>query len=178
MGSLYTTHRCGGYSVFYTMIERPKETAASIEDDGWGLPTPETPIDHDDPFLDQPSKALDLRAFQLANHMKGKWYDSIRKATANHPLLAVVKKAINHPDWLLHDEVLVRKGKDDSRDCPYVPYEANHEGVNIRSEIVRITHEQMAHMGWHKCFDYASRHFYWHSMRNDFKDYICRCHLC
>ena len=36
----------------------------------------------------------------------------------------------------------------------------------------------MAHMGWKKCFDYASRHFYWMSMRGDFKDYIRRCHLC
>ena len=33
-------------------------------------------------------------------------------------------------------------------------------------------------MGAQKCFKYASRHFYWMTMRSDFKDYIRRCHLC
>ena len=36
----------------------------------------------------------------------------------------------------------------------------------------------MAHMGAQKCFKNASHHFYWMTMRTDFKDYIRRCHLC
>jgi len=32
-------------------------------------------------------------------------------------------------------------------------------------------------MGAHKCFKYASKHFYEISMRSDFKDYIRRCHF-
>jgi len=60
----------------------------------------------------------------------------------------------------------------------YVPYEAAYEETNIRSEIIRMTHEQMAHLGVHKCFKYASKHFYWMSMRSDFKGYIRRCHPC
>ena len=77
----------------------------------------------------------------------------------------------------LIDGLLLKTGEDDSRDCPYVPYEAAHEGDNIGSEILCITHEQMAHMRAQKCFKYASRPFYWMTMRTDFKDYIRRCHL-
>ena len=50
--------------------------------------------------------------------------------------------------------------------------------INIRSKILRITNEQMAHMGAQKCFKYTSHHIHWMTMRNDFKDYIRRCHLC
>jgi len=153
----------------------PVAYSTSSEED---LPTPDAPMDYSDPFPDEPTKALDVRAFQLTTYLKGKWYNSIRKATQSDPLFVIVSKNDKHPDWLLCDGILIKRGEDDNRDCPYVPYEAAHQGHNIRSEIIRITHEQMAHMGAQKCYKYASRHFYWFSMRKDFRDYIRRCHLC
>ena len=139
--------------------------SASYEED---LPTPDAPIDYSDPFPDEPSRALDVRAFQLTNYLKGRWYNSIRKATQHDPLFKVVTRNQDHHDWILYDRILVKRGEENSQDCPYVPYEAAHKGLNIRSEIIRITHEQMAHIGYQKCFKYASRYFYWLSMRNDF----------
>jgi len=142
------------------------------------LPTPDAPMDYSDPFPDEPTKALNVRAFQLTTYVKGKWYNSIRKATQSDPLFEIVSKDDKHPDWLLCDGILIKRGEDDNIDCPYDHYEAAHQGHNIRSEIIRITHEQMVHMGAQKCYKYASRHFYWFSMRSDFRDYVRRCHLC
>ena len=160
-----------GYPVFHTIINKdngPTSNHAAQEED---LPVADAPVDYDDPFPDQPSRALDIRAFQLSQHLKAKWYNSLRKATASDPLFDIVSKNPNHPSWILVDGLL-KRGEDPSRDCPYVPYEATYEGTNIRSEIILITHEQMAHMGAHQCFKYASKHFYWMSMRSDFNDYI------
>jgi len=153
----------------------PVAYSTSGEED---LPTPDAPMDYSDPFPDEPTKALDVRAFQLTTYLKGKWYHSNRKATQSDPLFDIVSQNDKHSDWLLCDGILIKKGEDDNRDCPYVPYEAAHQGHNIRSEIIRIAHEQMAHMGAQKCYKYASRHFCWFSMRNDFRDYVRRCHLC
>jgi len=48
----------------------------------------------------------------------------------------------------------------------------------MRSEIIGITQEQIAHMGAHKWFKYTYKHFYWISMRTDFQDDIRRFHFC
>jgi len=167
-----------GYPVFYTIINKDdgqsSNHATQVED----LPVPDSPVDYSDPFPDQPPRALDIHAFQLFQHLKVKWYNSLPKATASDPLYDIVSKNPNHPSWILIDRLLLKRGEDDNRDCPYVLYEAAYEGTNIRSEIKRITHEQIAYMGADKCFKYASKHFYWMSIRSDFKDYIHRCHFC
>ena len=61
-----------GYPVFHTIINkdnRQSSNHAAYED----LPVPDTPVDYDDPFPDEPSRAIDVRAFQLSKHLKGKW---------------------------------------------------------------------------------------------------------
>ena len=135
----------------------PTTNHAPQEED---LPVPDAPVDYDDPFPDQPYRALDILAFPLSQHLKGKWYDSLRKATASDPLYDIIHKDPNHHSWILIDGPLLKRGEDDSRECPYVLYEVAYEGTNIRSEIIRITHEQMAHTGAHKCFKYAFKHIY------------------
>ena len=85
-----------GYPVFHTIINRDNEHSsnhAAQED----LLVPDAPVDYDDPFPDEPSRALDVRAFQLSQHLKGKWYNSLRKATASDPLFDIVSKNANHP---------------------------------------------------------------------------------
>jgi len=84
----------------------------------------------------------------------------------------MVSKNLNHPSWILIDGLVLKRGEDDSRDCLYVPYEAAYEGTNIRSEIIQITPEEMAHIGAHKSFKYAFKHCYWMLMTSDFKHYI------
>ena len=85
-----------GYPVFHTIINRDKKQSsnhAAQED----LPVPDAPVDYDDLFNDGPSRALDVRAFQLSQHLKGKWYNSLRKATVSDPLFDIVSKNSNHP---------------------------------------------------------------------------------
>ena len=91
------------------------------------LPVPDAPVNYDDPFPDQPSRALDVRAFQHTQHLKGKWYQALRKATATDPRFDIVIKNSNQPSWILIDGLLLKRGEDDSRECPYVPYEAAYE---------------------------------------------------
>ena len=166
-----------GHPVFHSIINRSDGSTSNHRAPDEDLPLPDAPVDYDDPFPDQPSRALDIRGFHLSQHLKGKWYNALQKASATDPLLDIVSTYPKYPGWILVDRLLLKRGEDDSRDCLYVPYEAAHEGDNIRSEILPITHEQMAHMGAHKWFKYAYRHFYWMTMRSDFKDYICWCHL-
>ena len=96
----------------------------------------DAPVDYDNPFPEQPSRALDIRAFQLSQHLKGKWYNSLRKATSSDPLFDIVSQNPNHPSWILIDGLLLRSGVDDGRDSPSVSYEAGYEETNIRSEII------------------------------------------
>ena len=141
-----------GHPVFHTIMNRSDGPTSNHVERNEDLPVPDAPVDYDDPFPGQPSRALDVRAFQLTQHLRGKWYHALRKATATDSLFDIVSKNSNHPGWILIDGLLLQRGEDDSRDCPYVPYKAAHEGDNIRSEILRLTHEQMAHMGAQKCF--------------------------
>jgi len=167
-----------GYPVSHTINNKHSGPTSNHSVQKEDLPVPDVPVDYDDPFPNQPSTALDMRAFQLSQHLKGKWYNNLRKP---QPQILPMTSSARTPTILvgsLLTEFLLKRGEDASRDCPYLPYEAAYEGTNIRSEIIRITHEKMAHMGAHKCFKYASQHFYWMSMRSDFKDYIRRCHLC
>ena len=54
-----------GYPVFHTIINRSDgPTSDHISPDG-DLPVPDGPVDYDDPFTDQPSRALDVRDIQL-----------------------------------------------------------------------------------------------------------------
>jgi len=149
-----------GYPVFHTIINKDSGPTSNHAAQEQNLPVPDAPVDYDDRFPDQPSRALDICAFQLSQHLKGKWYNSLRKATASDPLYDIVSKNPNHSSWILIDGLLLKRGEDDSRDCLYVLYDTVYKGTNIRSEVIRITHEQMAHMGAHKCFKYASKHFY------------------
>jgi len=167
-----------GYPVFHTIINKENDSSSNHAAQEEDLPVPDAPVDYDDPFPDQCTRALDVRAFQLSQHLKGNWYNCLRKATVSDPLFHIVSKNHNHPSCILIDGLLLKRGEDDTRDCSYVSYEAAYEGTNIRSDIVPITHEQMAHMGAQKCFKYASKHFYQTTMISDFKDYIRRCHLC
>ena len=121
------------------------------------------------PSLTNPPEPLIFVPFSSLSTSKA---NGTRPSEKLQPLILplTVCKNSNHPSWILIDGLLLIRGEDDSRDCSYVPYEAAHEGDNIKSEILRITHEQMAHMGAQKCFKYASRHFYWMTMRTDFED--------
>jgi hypothetical protein len=40
------------------------------------------PVDMDDPFQYTKDERVDLRMYELQNHMKGTWQDAIRVATA------------------------------------------------------------------------------------------------
>jgi len=167
-----------GYPVFHTIINKdsgPTSNHASQEED---LPVPNAPVNYDDPFPDHPSRALDILAFQLSQHLKGKWYNSLPKATASDPLHGMVSKSPNHPSWILINGLVLKRRGDDSVDCQYVPDEAGYEGSNLWSEIIRITYKQIAHMGVYKCIKYASKHLCWMSTRSAFKDYIRRWHPC
>ena len=62
-----------GHPVFQTIIsrsDRPMSNHISPDED---LSVPDAPFDYDDPFPDEPSRALEVRAFQLTQHLKGKW---------------------------------------------------------------------------------------------------------
>ena len=121
-----------GYPVFHTVINRENEHSsnhATQED----LPIPDAPVDYDDPFPDEPSRGLDVPTFQLSQHLKGKWYNSLRKATASDPLLEIVSKIANHPSRIVVDRLLLKRGEDDCRDCPYVT------GVPCRKMDPKIT---------------------------------------
>jgi len=72
------------------------------------------PVAYDDPFPDQPSRALDIHAFQLSQHLKGKWCNSLQKARASDPLFDIVSKSPNHSSWILIDRLLLKRGEDDS----------------------------------------------------------------
>ena len=147
------------HPVLHTIINRTEEPVSNHIAPDEDCPVTDAPLDHDDPFPDQPARALNVRAFQLSQYLKGKWFNALCKATARDSLFDIVKKNPNHPSWIIIDGLLHKRGEDDSQDCPYVPYEAAHEGDNIRSKILLITNEQMAHMGAQKCVKYTSRHF-------------------
>ena len=113
-----------GHPVFHTIINRsdgPVSNHISTDED---LPVPDASVNYDDPFPDQPSRALDACAFPLTLHLTGKWYHTLRKATATYLLFDIVSNNCNHPSWILIDGLLLNIGEDDSRDCPNVPYEA------------------------------------------------------
>ena len=102
-----------GHPVLHTIINRsdgPTSNHISPDED---LPLPDAPVDHDDPFPDQLSRALDVRTFQLTQHLKGKWYHALRKATATDPLFDVVSKNSNNPCWILLVGLLLKRGEDD-----------------------------------------------------------------
>jgi len=66
-----------GYLVFHTIMNKdggpPRNHAAQEED----LLVCNAPVDYDDPFPDQPSRPLDITAFQLSQHLNPKWYNSL-----------------------------------------------------------------------------------------------------
>src|SRR6201747_660881 len=50
-------HDDDGYSVFHTIAEKGKESETMAPETGWHeLPTPEAPVDYEDPFFDSPPK--------------------------------------------------------------------------------------------------------------------------
>ena len=113
-----------GHPVFHTIINRSDRPVSNHIAPDEDLPVPDAPFDYDDPFPDQPSRALDIRAFQLSRYLKGKWYNALRKATATDSLFDIVDKNPNYPSWILVDGLLFKRGEDDSRDCPYGPNES------------------------------------------------------
>ena len=86
----------------------PTSNHISLDED---LPVPDAPVDYDDPFPDQPSRALNVRSFQLTQHLIGKWYHALRKATTTDPLFDIVSKNSNHASWILMDGLLQKKGR-------------------------------------------------------------------
>ena len=89
-----------GYSIYYSVTVRtafPETTSYSTESSDT-LPTPEAPIDYTDTFMDLPSKNQDMRAFELNQHFKGRWYLAIRKATVGEPLFELLSGNNDHPD--------------------------------------------------------------------------------
>ena len=85
-----------GHPVFHTIINSsngPTSNHISPDED---LPVPDAPVDYEDLFPDQPRTALDVCAFQLTQHLKGKWYHALRKATATDSLCDIVSKNSNH----------------------------------------------------------------------------------
>jgi len=115
-----------GYPVFHTLNDSGNLPVTYSTSSAEDLPTPDAPMDYSDPVPDEPSKDLNVRAFQLTTSLKGKLYNSITKATQSDHLFDIVSKNDKHPDCLLCDRILIKRGEDDNRDCPYVSYEAAH----------------------------------------------------
>ena len=65
------------HSVFHTMINRSDGPASNHISPDEDLPVPDAPVAYDDSFPDQPSRTLDIRAFQLTQHLKGNWYNTL-----------------------------------------------------------------------------------------------------
>ena len=61
-----------GHPVFHTIIKRSYGPASNHISPDEDLPVPDAPMDYDDPFPDQPSRALYVRTFQLTQHLTGK----------------------------------------------------------------------------------------------------------
>ena len=103
-----------GHPVFHTIINRSDGPTSNHVETNEDLPVPDAPVDYNDPFPDQPSRALDVCAFELTQHLKGKWYHAFRKATATDYLFDIVSKNPNHPSWILIDRLLLKRGEEDS----------------------------------------------------------------
>ena len=60
-----------GYPVFHTKITRDSEQSCNhpAQED---LPASDAPVNYEEPFPDEPSRAHDVRTFQLSQHLKGK----------------------------------------------------------------------------------------------------------
>lgn len=149
-----------GHPVFHTIInwtDWPASNHIASEDD---LSVLDALVDYDDTLPDQISRTLDICTFQLSQYLNGYWYNPLRIATATDSLFDIVNTNPNHPSSISIKGLLLKRGEDYSRECPYVSYEAANKWENSRSAILRITLEQIAHKGAHKWFKYPSIHFY------------------
>ena len=86
-----------GHPVFHTIINRSDKPASNHIAPDKDLLVPDASVNYDNHFPDQLSRALDVCAFQLSQHLKGKWYHALRKATATNPLFDIVSINPNHP---------------------------------------------------------------------------------
>ena len=143
------------------------------------LREPYPPSDGPDDFSEEgEDEGVHLRYFQLQDHLKTQWYQAIKEATRTDPLLEATEKAWEEgqeSDFNIGDDILYKFGP---KDVVYIPPHANLDGNNLRNEVMRLSHHHLAHLGPNRCYDYAKVYFYWNSMRQDFVDFCCRCHLC
>jgi hypothetical protein len=139
------------------------------------------PVDMDDLFQYTTDERVDLRMYQLQDHMKGTWHDAIRATIAQDPLYhhTVQENSDGEKEnqWQVHGGILYRKGEGDAG-CIYIPPAAHSNGLNVRDEIIHLTHQELAHFVPNKCYQYAKVYFFWYSMYKDFVDLCHRCHLC
>jgi hypothetical protein len=134
----------------------------------------------DNPFQYTKDKNVDPCMYQLPDHMKGIWYNTIRKATVQDPLhhLTVQDTCDGNDEsrWQIHGQILYQSGKGDV-DSIYISPTAHSNRLNIRDEIMRLTHQELVHLGPNKCYQYDKVYFIWYSLHQDFVDFCCRCYL-
>jgi hypothetical protein len=139
------------------------------------------PVNMDDHFQYNTDERVDLLMYQLLDNRKGIWYDAIREAARLDPLYCyTVQEAYNgkyESQWQILGRILYQKGEGDT-DCIYIPPTAYSDDLIIRDEIMGLTHQELAHFGPNKCYQYAKVYFFWYSMCRDFMDLCYRCHLC
>jgi hypothetical protein len=135
----------------------------------------------DDPFQYTKDKRVDLRMYQLQDHMKGTWQDTIREATAWVPLYHhIVQGACdgdNESQWQILGGILYQKGEGDADDICIFPT-AHSNSLNISNEIMHYTRQELSFFEPNKCYQYAKVYFFWYCMHQDFVDFYHRCHLC
>jgi hypothetical protein len=79
--------------------------------------------------------------------------------------------------WLFLIGIFYQKGEEDA-DCIYILPTTHSKGLNIKDEIMHHTHQELAHFGPNKCYQYAKVNFFWYSIYQYFVDFCHRCHLC
>jgi hypothetical protein len=120
-------------------------------------------VDMDDPFQYAKDERVNLHMYLLQEHMKGTWDDAIREAPAWDLLYHhIVHRACDGEDesqWQILGGICYQKGEGDA-DCIYIPPTTHSNGLNIRDKIMHYTHQELAHFGPNKCYQYAKVYFF------------------
>jgi hypothetical protein len=87
--------------------------------------------------------------------MKGIKHDTIREATSQDPLYChTVYKTCDSNDeihWQIHSRILYHREKGDA-DCIYILPTTYSNRLNVRDDIMCLTHQELAHFGPNKCY--------------------------
>jgi hypothetical protein len=103
----------------------------------------------DDPFQCTTDKRVDLCINQFQDHIKGTRHDAIREVTVWDPLyhhtVQEPSDGEHESQWQILGGISYQKGEGDA-DCIYIPPTAHSHSLNIRKEIMCLTHQELAHM--------------------------------